>query len=215
MAQRLRANTPAAKRKKRINRRLALFGGLIVIFLVGGIWWFNVLGLLNFSPFINLTQRINPFTSSIELDENDQLLLDKERIAKREVAVARQQNDLERQERQLEFRQTELETQEQELLVFEEQINEREKTLNNSQQRFENKRAVIVENIGILRAMRPEEAVRILEGYDDQLLIDTFQLEEELATQENRLSLVSLWLSQLPPERAAAVQRKSVLKYGN
>ncbi len=215
MAQRLRANTQAAKSRRRTNQRLALFIGLIIALLAGGLWWFNVLGLVNFSSVINLAQRIIPFTPSTELDENDQLLLDKERIAKREVAVARQQNDLERQERQLEFRQAEQETREQELLVFEEQINEREKTLNSSQQRFENKRAVIAENIGILRAMRPEAAVRILEGYDDQLLVDTFQLEEELAAQENRLSLVSLWLSQLPPERAAAVQRKSVLKYGN
>lgn len=203
------------QQKRNFRRRVILFVTLIVLLLVGGAWWFSVLGLFSRIQLIDQLQALNPLSTGTEVDDTDQLLLDKERVAKREIAAERRLNEVTRRERGVESLQTELETREQELLAFEEQINEREKTLNTSQQRFENRRAVIEENIRILGSMRPEEAVSILEGYDDQLLIDTLLLEEELAEQENRFSLVSVWLSQLPPERAAAIQRKSVLKYGN
>ena len=53
---------------------------------------------------------------------------------------------------------------------------------------------------------------QILEGYDDQLLIDLLRITDELAADEGRLSLVPFWLAQLPPERAADIQRKMVIK---
>jgi flagellar protein FlbB len=60
--------------------------------------------------------------------------------------------------------------------------------------------------------MRPDDAVEILAGYDDQLLIDTLRVTEELAQQAGEVSLVSVWLSRLPAERASDIQRKMTLR---
>jgi flagellar protein FlbB len=59
--------------------------------------------------------------------------------------------------------------------------------------------------------MRPDDAVAILVGYDDQLLIDTLRVTEELAQAAGEVSLVSVWLSRLPSDRAADIQRKMTL----
>ena len=211
MAQR---NRKRRSYRTRYSRSIALLGVFILVLIAVGLWLLNILGVVNLTQLTNNIRALNPL-SSARIDATDQLLLDKERIAKRESAVARVENDIARRERNVAFRENQLEAQQQELQDYETQIDEREKTLNSSQQRFENRRAVIEENLGVLRAMRPEEAVQILEGYDDQLLVDTFVVEEELADRDNRLSLVAVWLSRLPSERAAAVQRKSILKYGN
>ena len=71
---------------------------------------------------------------------------------------------------------------------------------------------MLVQNSRYLTSMRPAEAVRILEGYDDQLMIDTLRVTEEIARESGEVSLVSVWLSNLPPERAADIQRKMTLR---
>ncbi|MFP4211650.1 MAG: flagellar protein FlbB, partial [Alkalispirochaeta sp.] len=76
----------------------------------------------------------------------------------------------------------------------------------------ENRRAVLEQNSRDLTSMRPEDAVEILLGYDDQLLIDTLRVTEELAQEAGEISLVSVWLSRFPADRAADLQRKMTLK---
>jgi flagellar protein FlbB len=56
--------------------------------------------------------------------------------------------------------------------------------------------------------MNPAQAVGILTAMDDQDVIDIFRKTEEIAQAEGAASLVSVWLSRLPPARAAELQRK-------
>ena len=201
---------------KRVGVRIAMFSILIVALLIGVFFWFEYLGLLSRSalpaPIANLLLgRDRPPT----VDGDDQLLLEKERLAKREQAVERLQEELDRRERGVVFQEQQITTQEQELLAFESQIDEREKSLISERNRYENEREVLIVNVQQLTAMRPQDAVSILEEYEDQLLVDTFQVAQEIADEQGVVSLVPLWLSLLPPDRASAVQRKTVIKYGN
>jgi flagellar protein FlbB len=45
---------------------------------------------------------------------------------------------------------------------------------------------------------------------DDQDVIDALRKTEEIAQAEGTTSIVSYWLSLMPPERAAEIQRKMV-----
>jgi flagellar protein FlbB len=56
--------------------------------------------------------------------------------------------------------------------------------------------------------MPPERAVGIITAMDDQAAIDVLRMTEEIARREGTTSIVSYWLSLLPPERAAELQRK-------
>ena len=60
--------------------------------------------------------------------------------------------------------------------------------------------------------MRPEAAVNILLAMDDQVVIDVLRKVEELAKRSGTASLGSYWLSLMPAERAAEIQRKSLSK---
>ena len=189
---------------------------VIVVLIVGGSLWFEYLGLVDQDrlpgPIRNILGQLSDVPS---LDADDQLLLEKERIAKREDAIQRKQDALEQRERGILFQEEQIIAQEQELRAFDLQIEEREKELILEQNSYENEREVLVENIQQLSAMRPQDAAAILQEYDDQLLVDTFQVAQEIANERGEVSLVSLWLSLLPPDRASSVQRKTVIKYGN
>jgi flagellar protein FlbB len=120
--------------------------------------------------------------------------------------------ELDQRREQLVQLEEELEQRRQELNAREQELEEQENSLNQRMQQFENRRAMLVQNVETLTSMRPEDAVEILSGYDDQLLIDTLRVTEELAQQAGELSLVPVWLAELPPERAATIQRKMTIK---
>ena len=186
---------------------------LIIGLTVGGLLWFDYLGLIRvqdaFSPILGLVgvERREPFD-----DADDVMLMDRLRLGALQEALEIEMEDIAGQRSLLEERRMELERIAQELASSEEELQEREVSLNERLRQYENRRAVLEQNSRYLTSMRPAEAVRILEGYEDQLLIDTLRVTEEIARREGAVSLVSVWLSSLPPARAADIQRKMTLR---
>ena len=91
-------------------------------------------------------------------------------------------------------------------------IEEQKKSLNQLSKQFENKNKVIRYNVQALINMPPENAVGILEQYDDQTLIDTLILTDQVAQENNTQSFVPYWLSLMDAKRAADIQRKLVYR---
>ena len=60
--------------------------------------------------------------------------------------------------------------------------------------------------------MRPEAAVAILLAMEDQLAIDVLRRVDEIAEEEGKNSMVPYWLSLMPADRAATIQRKMTTK---
>jgi flagellar protein FlbB len=56
--------------------------------------------------------------------------------------------------------------------------------------------------------MPPANAIAILAKQDDQYVIDTFRTVEAQAKKIGADSLVPIWLSLMPADRAATLQRK-------
>jgi flagellar protein FlbB len=143
-------------------------------------------------------------------DVDEPFLLEGARLEKEREALVELRRSLD--EREQTFLQTEAEVQ-QRLAAIEEReqaLAEREESFNQRVNRYENRRANIVDNVQSLNNMPLEDAVGILQGYDDALLIETLRVADELAEEAGTFSLVSTWLSRLPPERAAEIQRKMV-----
>ena len=205
--------------------RYSRFGPGIQIFLlllaiVGlvavGLLWFDVLGLVDvrgtFAPLLNAVG----IEGRGEIENTDDIMLiDRMRLQALQEATELRAIELDSAVLVIDQQQAELEQRELELRQAEEELAEREESLNSRLKAFENRRAVLVQNSRDLTSMRPEDAVAILEGYDDQLLIDTLRVTEALAEEAGELSFVPLWLSQLSPERAAQIQRKMTLRPAN
>ena len=89
---------------------------------------------------------------------------------------------------------------------------EREKTFNNILKQYDDKE-VNIEQIALnLNGMRPEAAVNILLAMDDQTVIDVLRKVEEIAKRDGSSSMGSYWLSLMPADRAAEIQRKMLSK---
>ena len=186
---------------------------LVVLLLAGGTVWFNYLGIIDATRLLSPVLRLVGIEAAEEVPEpEDAALLSRARLEKRETAVAQLADELDQRGEELSTLEQELESRRQELDAREEELAEQENSLNQRVQQFENRRAMLVQNVQTLTSMRPDDAVDILAGYDDQLLIDTLRVTEELAQEAGELSLVSVWLAELPPERAATLQRKMTIK---
>jgi flagellar protein FlbB len=188
---------------------------LLLVLFAGGAIWFDVLGIIDvqqtFAPLVRPVMRLFGAEPRADIPDVDEpFLLEGARLEKEREALVELRRSLD--EREQTFLQTEAEVQ-QRLAAIEEReqaLAEREESFNQRVNRYENRRANIVDNVQSLNNMPLEDAVGILQGYDDALLIETLRVADELAEEAGTFSLVSTWLSRLPPERAAEIQRKMV-----
>ena len=89
---------------------------------------------------------------------------------------------------------------------------EREKTFNQMVKQYDDKN-INIEQIALnLNGMQPLAAVNILIAMDDQTVIDVLRKVEEIAKRSGSSSMGSYWLSLMPPDRAAEIQRKMLSK---
>jgi len=187
---------------------------LIIVLSLGGLIWFDIIGLINVQSTLRpLIQALGLAPEeSVAVDYSDLELLDSMTVQKLELAI-----ELRLQEFELarDFLTSDIQDYEERLAQLEERekiLAERENSFNQRVNRYDDRRAGLVQNARDLTSMRPDEAVAILNEYDDQLLIDTLRVVQDLADEEGSFSLVPTYLSLLPEVRAAAVQRKMTEK---
>ncbi|MDR1374952.1 MAG: flagellar protein FlbB [Treponema sp.] len=194
----------------RILGRVIVLLLLIAILAGGGLVWFDYLNIIDaktvLAPLYRLTG-LAPRTQG-ELDPGEDLNLDAERLAVRLEALDLRSLEMDKQDQEIAARRGEIEQMAEELEVKEKSLDERENSFNALVEATENKDRNVETNARYLTGMPPERAVGIIAAMDDQDAIDVFRKTEEIAQAEGNTSIVSYWLSLLPPERAAELQRK-------
>ena len=186
---------------------------VIAVLLAGGTLLFDYLGLVDATQLLAPLRRqagLAPRTPQEALD--DPLLLERERLNKQSQALDLLQEELARRDRELADDRAELD---QMVATVQEQadgLEEREKAFNQRMAEFENRRVNLEQNARYLNGMPPASAVAILLEMTDTDIIDLFAMTEELAVRSGTQSVVGFWLSQMPAERAAVLQRKMTLR---
>lgn len=189
---------------------------IILILVVGGLLWFDFLGLIHvktlFSPVFKAMgkdpQTSTTIVSSDALTSN----LDEDRVMKQREANEIREEELDKRETDiisLENQNAQIAT---ELGEREKNLEEREKTFNLTLKQYDDKDRNIEQIANNLNGMRPEAAVAILVSLDDQTVIDVLRKVEEIASASGSSSMGAYWLSLMPPQRAAEIQRKMVRK---
>ncbi len=195
--------------------RIFVFVLLLILLVLGGIVWFDYLGIVNaksvLAPVYGLlgVQRVSGPVAA-----EDPNLLTRERLAKQADAVALRQDEQDRREADLSRRDRELTQRSEDLKDREQAVEAREKAFNEQVKAFENRRVNLVQNSRYLTSMLPKNAVDILTKMDDQDVIDIFRITEQEAARSGEDSPVAFWLSQMPADRAAALQRKMARRSG-
>jgi flagellar protein FlbB len=183
---------------------------LIIAMSLGGLLWFDYLGLLDaknlFAPLFALTGLKPRQATSVPTDYAG--LLDDDRLVKQNRAIVLRNEELDKKEEDLSQKDKEFAQQVAELDDRQKSLDEQEKSFNEKQKAIENKKANVDQNAQYLAGMPPDKAVAILTAMDDQDVIDILRTVESQAAQEGTQSIVPYWLSLMPADRAATVQRK-------
>ncbi len=196
--------------RQRILGRVVVLLMIIVALAVAGLFWFDYLGLIDAKSFFAPALRLVglPTRSGTALPADSPTLLDDERWAKQLEAVAALRQELDQRDLSAAEREAAIEAMAQELKDREEALAERENSFNSLTQRYDDRRANVEQNARYLTGMPPADAVEILVAMDDQTVIDVLRSVEELAAKSGEASVVSYWLSLMPADRSAEIQRK-------
>jgi flagellar protein FlbB len=182
---------------------------LLVVLSLGGLIWFDYLGLIDAKTIISPVYRLLGFEKrSSVASADDPNLLDKERLAKTRDAIALQKQDLATRDAALALKEKQLAQLGQDLNDKEAALTAREKAFNEQVKAFDNRRVNLAQNATYLTNMPPANSVAILTKMGDQDVIDLFRIVEQQAQKAGTDSVVPLWISMLPADRAATLQRK-------
>lgn len=188
---------------------------LLIVLTLGGIIWFDYLGLVDAKSMISPVYRLLGFEKrSSVASADDPNLLDRERLAKEQDALALRQQDLDTRSSALSQKEKELNQLGQDLNDRDAALTAREKAFNDQVKAFDNRRVNIAQNATYLTNMPPANAVAIMAKMGDQDVIDIFRTVEQQAQKAGVDSVVPLWLSMLSADKAADLQRKMAGKTG-
>jgi flagellar protein FlbB len=186
---------------------------LILALLGGGVIWFDYLNVIDaktaLSPLYRLIGREG--RTQQDLADEDFINLDAERLAIRLEALALTELDLEAQKAENAAKAGEIEQMAAELEDRQKALDEQENSINAAALDAENRDRNVERIAQDLTGMPPERAVAIIAAMNDQQAIDVLRKTGEIAERDGTSSIVPYWLSLLPPERAAELQRKMVV----
>jgi len=200
-----------ARRKRGAGGRIFMLLLLILLMLAGGVLLFDILGVIDsrqalypVMEFFGLVSRPQP------VNAEDPWLLDKERLIKREEALYLYSDELASKDQDIIKKEEEVLQMVNTLAEKEKAQEEREKAFNEIVNRYDNKKANLEQAARYLVGMEPANSVKILLEMDTQDAIELLRVVEEQALAAGEDSIVSYWLSLLPAEKAAEIQRKMV-----
>jgi flagellar protein FlbB len=189
--------------------RIVILLLLLIVLTLGGIVWFDYLGVLDAKSLLSPVYRLFGVGARAgQVSADDPNLLERERLGKLSEAISLRQQDQDKREADLLKKERELNQLAEDLKDRETAEQEKEKAFNDRVNAFENRRVNLVQNSRYLTGMPPKNAVDIMLKMDDQDIIDIFRITEQEAARTGEDSPVAYWLSQMPADRAATLERK-------
>lgn len=186
---------------------------LILALALGGFIWFDFLG------FVDARQIVSPVLSLLRIrqpaaveDPEALNLLDQERLKMQLEELALRVEDLDIREGAIRDAETQLVQLRDSLDERESALTEKEKSFNDRLNQYDNRDKNLRQASANFVGMQPALAVERLLAMGDQDLIDILRITETIAQESGRVSVVSYWLSLMPPERAADLSRKMLKK---
>jgi len=182
---------------------------LILVILIGGLFWFDHLGLVNYKRLIGPYERYLPsFMKRGESAAEEPLLLEKELLGKKEQMLLEMERELAQRTQDLQAWELSLKENEAKLREEAASLEEEKKVLSEKLREYDNYRENIRRQAQYFTSMPPQAAVERLSKLDDLLAIDILRQIDTSAAEAGRVSIVPYFLSLMEPEKAAALQRK-------
>ena len=189
---------------------------IILILIVGGLLWFDRLGVVNvkslFSPVYKVLHKEAQTSQTASQSKPLVANLDEDRLKKQREANDIYKEELDKREADIAALEAQNAQIAAELKEREKNQEEREKTFNQTVKKYDDRNINVEPIANNLNGMTPQASVAILVAMDDQTVIDVLRKVDEIAVRKGSSSMVSYWLSLMPSERAAEIQRKMINK---
>ena len=189
---------------------------IILILIVGGLLWFDRLGVVNvkslFSPVYKVLHKEAQTSQTASQSKPLVANLDEDRLKKQREANDIYKEELDKREADIAALEAQNAQIAAELKEREKNQEEREKTFNQTVKKYDDRNINVEQIANNLNGMTPQASVAILVAMDDQTVIDVLRKVDEIAVRKGSSSMVSYWLSLMPSERAAEIQRKMISK---
>lgn len=191
-----------------ISLRLIVLVLIIIFLIVLAMIILNSLGVVDSRGFLMPLYQLLGISAVDTVDLADPLLLVHQREKKNRDALMLWEEELALKEKHLNERETVV-TQKEELLTDKEKsLMEAEKTVNDTAKELDDRRRRLEQKSETFRSMPPENAVKIMLEMDVQEVVEVLRVTEEMAQKNNELSIVPYWISLMPPEKAAEIDRR-------
>ena len=181
---------------------------LIIVIALGGIYWFDHLGLIDYKKIVGPFEKYLPaFLQRGKIAEDPQLL-EKEILNKRFEALSQKEKELELKEKQISEKEQQIKQIEDKLKEESQGLEKEKKLLSEKLHEYDNYKENIKKQAEYFTDMPPKAAVERLSKMDDLLVIDILRQIDKNAEEQGKVSIVPYLLSLMDPEKAATIQRK-------
>jgi len=189
---------------------LRIFVLLLIIFflVILGLVILTSLGFIDARGFLSPFYRLFGISTQKDINLDDPMLLVRQREEKNRDALGLWEEELALQEKQIAEHSAVIKETEERLTEAQKAIEEAQKTVKDGQEEFDDRRRRLEQKSEQFLSMPPENAVKIMLEMEDMEVIEVFRVTEELAVKNDQMSIVPYWLSLMPPERAADLDRK-------
>jgi flagellar protein FlbB len=192
--------------------RIALLLLLVSVLIVGGLVWFDYLGLIDANRVVAPVLRIVGIKRAAPVQgAEDPFLLEVERIKAREEAIALRTAELDGREKQLQTRQAEVDQMAASLAEQKKSLEDQQKSVSAAQKTYDDKVANLRDLSGKLASMPPAQAEALLQEMKDVDIIDVIRVTDQIAVEAGTTSITSKWLSDMPAKRSALIGQKMML----
>ncbi len=185
---------------------------LIVLIMIGGLVLFDWLGLLSlrrdFAPVLRLVGLNTPGAGTLP----DAASLNDVRLRQQLESLELQRKNLEEQEKQLIQRSDELDERELGITQAEEELQQQLNSLEERENLYRDRSTKIEQIARNFGGMLPAAAVDQMNAMEALLVVDVLRAADRVATEENTPSLVSYWISLMPSDRGAEINKLLVEK---
>lgn len=187
---------------------ILLFGNLALITIA--IMVFDTLGIIDYRSY--LYENFPLIRGLLEQKLEDPKLIEKESLLRYKQELDYFKRILEERERRILEKEKEITARETELQQKLAMIEEIRNSLEQQRMIFKNYDEKITKVATYINSLPPDDATKILENMEDDMIVDVLLKIDRIAEREGTLSISSFLLSKLPPDRAARITEKILRK---
>lgn len=177
---------------------------ILIIFISGfGLFWMDYIGLIDIYSKVNA---IKGEPESVLIASGDEpSLLEREEFEKEKMKLLERVEELDKREALIGEKEKNIETEEEKFKEMKKGLRLEKKRFDDEKKKFSGYMKNVKELADKIANMPPDQSVKIMEKWEDTLIIDVLRQMDENAREAGKTSITSYLITLLPKEKASRI----------